>query len=67
MDFLCRMKIKEEKEEIHLNEVYNELLLANILPKHVAEHFTVGTRSKSVSVSYLNNASFEDTCYECLI
>ena len=53
MDFLCRMKIKEEKEEIHRNEIYNELLLANILPKHVAEHFTMRQRNKNVCIIYI--------------
>ena len=39
MDFLWRDKFKRECEEIETMENLNRVLLENVLPAHVAEHF----------------------------
>ncbi|KAM6455047.1 adenylate cyclase type 2 [Liasis olivaceus] len=39
LDFLWKNKFKKEREEIETMENLNRLLLENVLPAHVAEHF----------------------------
>ncbi|XP_067217239.1 adenylate cyclase type 6 isoform X2 [Linepithema humile] len=39
LDFLWKLQATEEKEEIEHLKAYNQKLLANILPEHVAAHF----------------------------
>ncbi|XP_060109757.1 adenylate cyclase type 2 [Heteronotia binoei] len=39
LDFLWKNKFKKEREEIETMENLNQLLLENVLPAHVAEHF----------------------------
>lgn len=39
LDFLWRDKFKRECEEIETMENLNRVLLENVLPAHVAEHF----------------------------
>lgn len=38
-DFLWRAKLKVEQEEVETMRGINKILLENILPAHVAEHF----------------------------
>ena len=40
LDFFCKVQTKLDQEEIEKNDMMIELLLENILPKHVANHFT---------------------------
>ncbi|ELU05289.1 hypothetical protein CAPTEDRAFT_36016, partial [Capitella teleta] len=47
IDFLCKNKMKEDKEEVQRNELLNELLLTNILPRHVANHFMMRHRDRN--------------------
>ena len=49
MDFICKVKIEQDKKEVERNELLNELLLANILPRHVADHFMMTPRTRTVS------------------
>lgn len=39
LDFLWKLQATEEKDEMEHLKAYNQKLLANILPEHVAEHF----------------------------
>jgi len=39
LDFLWKNKFKKECEEIETMENLNRVLLENVLPAHVAEHF----------------------------
>ncbi|XP_030407539.1 adenylate cyclase type 2 isoform X2 [Gopherus evgoodei] len=39
LDFLWKNKFKKEREEIETMESLNRVLLENVLPAHVAEHF----------------------------
>lgn len=39
LDFLWKLQATEEKEEMENLKAYNQKLLANILPEHVAAHF----------------------------
>ncbi|XP_046419665.1 adenylate cyclase type 6 [Neodiprion virginianus] len=39
LDFLWKLQATEEKEDMEHLKAYNQKLLANILPEHVAEHF----------------------------
>ncbi|XP_063987418.1 adenylate cyclase type 6 isoform X2 [Diachasmimorpha longicaudata] len=39
LDFLWKLQATEEKEEMEHLKAYNQKLLANILPEHVATHF----------------------------
>ncbi|XP_012270785.1 adenylate cyclase type 5 isoform X2 [Orussus abietinus] len=39
LDFLWKLQATEEKEEMEHLKAYNQKLLANILPEHVAAHF----------------------------
>ncbi|CAH1779963.1 unnamed protein product [Owenia fusiformis] len=39
LDFLWQTKIEQEKDELERSEMLNTMLLENILPRHVAEHF----------------------------
>ena len=50
MDFLCKSKIDEDKDIVKRNELVNELLLANILPRHAAEHFIRPNRNRNVNI-----------------
>ena len=44
--------MREDKLEYEKNEMLNNMLLANILPVHVAKHYlTPGLRAKNVSNS----------------
>lgn len=38
-DFLWQTKLKVEQEEVETMRGINKILLENILPAHVAEHF----------------------------
>ncbi|KAK2180726.1 hypothetical protein NP493_430g04016 [Ridgeia piscesae] len=59
LDFLYETKIRKEMGEVKRNGLVNELLLANILPKHVAEHFMVPHRLKNQCI----NGSFSQELY----
>ena len=48
LDFLWKLQATEEKEEMEHLKAYNQKLLANILPEHVAAHF-LATVSSDVS------------------
>ena len=54
--------MREDKLEYEKNEMLNNMLLANILPVHVAKHFlTPGLRAKNVSLNALAVFSQRDT------
>ena len=38
-DFLWQMKLKVEQDEVETMRGINKILLENILPAHVAQHF----------------------------
>ena len=48
LDFLCKHEMEADLEEVKRNDLVNELLLVNILPKHVAEHFIRQSTTKTV-------------------
>lgn len=48
-DFLWKAKLKVEQEEVETMRGINKILLENILPAHVAEHFLASTRVTQVS------------------
>ncbi|KAF7655392.1 hypothetical protein LDENG_00056860 [Lucifuga dentata] len=58
LDFLWREKFKRECEEIETMENLNRVLLQNILPAHVAEHF-LGCNRKNED---LYHQSYESVC-----
>lgn len=51
-DFLWKAKLKVEQEEVETMRGINKILLENILPAHVAEHF-LATRSQQVRVLFI--------------
>lgn len=50
-DFLWQTKLKVEQEEVETMRGINKILLENILPAHVAEHF-LQERKTQVSHGY---------------
>ncbi|XP_056154386.1 adenylate cyclase type 2b [Lampris incognitus] len=58
LDFLWRNKFKRECEEIETMENLNRVLLENVLPAHVAEHF-LGRNWKNED---LYHQSYESVC-----
>lgn len=50
LDFLWKLQATEEKEEMEHLKAYNQKLLANILPEHVATHF-LSTSNSDVSMT----------------
>jgi len=57
LDFLWKLQATEEKEEMEHLKAYNQKLLANILPEHVAAHF-LSTVNSDVS-----SKNFEEIFY----
>ncbi|KAG8238313.1 hypothetical protein J437_LFUL017848, partial [Ladona fulva] len=45
-DFLWKAKLKVEQEEVEVMRGINKILLENILPAHVADHFLAGGKVK---------------------
>ncbi|XP_072135700.1 adenylate cyclase type 7 isoform X2 [Mobula birostris] len=58
LDFLWKNKFKREREEIETMENLNRLLLENVLPGHVAEHF-IGENKKNED---LYHQSYDCVC-----
>ncbi|XP_038662618.1 adenylate cyclase type 7 isoform X2 [Scyliorhinus canicula] len=58
LDFLWKNKFKKEREEIETMENLNRLLLENVLPGHVAEHF-IGENKKNED---LYHQSYDCVC-----
>jgi len=50
LDFLWKLQATEEKEEMEHLKAYNQKLLANILPEHVAAHFLSTVNSDVSSI-----------------
>lgn len=50
-DFLWKAKLKVEQEEVETMRGINKILLENILPAHVAQHF-LATRATQVNHFY---------------
>lgn len=52
LDFLWKLQATEEKEEMEHLKAYNQKLLANILPEHVAAHFlsTVNSDVRTLTI-----------------
>ncbi|XP_032813401.1 adenylate cyclase type 2 isoform X1 [Petromyzon marinus] len=57
LDFLWKQKFKKEREEIETMENLNRVLLENVLPAHVAEHFLTHHRK---------NEDLYHQSYECV-
>lgn len=55
LDFLWKLQATEEKEEMEHLKAYNQKLLANILPEHVAAHFLSTVNSDVSSTQKLQN------------
>lgn len=53
LDFLWKLQATEEKEEIEHLKAYNQKLLANILPEHVAAHFLSTVNSDVSCMHYI--------------
>lgn len=47
-DFLWQSKLKIEQDEVETMRGINKILLENILPAHVAEHFLTNNRATEV-------------------
>lgn len=47
-DFLWESKLKIEQDEVETMRGINKILLENILPAHVAEHFLTNVRAIQV-------------------
>uniref|UniRef100_A0A8D1SZA1 adenylate cyclase n=1 Tax=Sus scrofa TaxID=9823 RepID=A0A8D1SZA1_PIG len=58
LDFLWKNKFKKEREEIETMENLNRVLLENVLPAHVAEHFL----ARSLKNEELYHQSYECVC-----
>lgn len=61
LDFLWKLQATEEKEEMEHLKAYNQKLLANILPEHVAAHF-MSTSNSDVSsffIIFITNVAFD--------
>lgn len=50
-DFLWENKLKIEQDEVETMRGINKILLENILPAHVAEHYLTNTRAIQVNFS----------------
>ncbi|XP_049861378.1 adenylate cyclase type 2 [Schistocerca gregaria] len=46
-DFLCKAKLRVEQDEVETMRGINKILLENILPAHVADHFLAGAARHS--------------------
>ena len=57
LDFLWKLQATEEKEEMEHLKAYNQKLLANILPEHVAAHFlsTVNSDVRKLTICINDN------------
>ena len=53
-DFLWKAKLKVEQEEVETMRGINKILLENILPEHVAEHFLTSSRLTQVFTLIFN-------------
>lgn len=51
-DFLWKAKLKVEQEEVETMRGINKILLENILPAHVAQHF-LATRATQVIIYFI--------------
>lgn len=49
-DFLWQNKLKIEQDEVETMRGINKILLENILPAHVAEHFLTNVRATQVNI-----------------
>lgn len=49
VDFLWKAKLKVEQEEVETMRGINKILLENILPAHVAEHFLSSSKVTQVN------------------
>ncbi|XP_036062606.1 adenylate cyclase type 2 isoform X2 [Onychomys torridus] len=58
LDFLWKNKFKKEREEIETMESLNRVLLENVLPAHVAEHFL----ARSLKNEELYHQSYDCVC-----
>lgn len=60
LDFLWKLQATEEKEEMEHLKAYNQKLLANILPEHVAAHFlsTVNSDVRTIYLHKRNHINF---------
>ncbi|ELK31260.1 Adenylate cyclase type 2 [Myotis davidii] len=58
LDFLWKNKFNKEREEIETMENLNRVLLENVLPAHVAEHFL----ARSLKNEELYHQSYECVC-----
>nr|XP_058919248.1 adenylate cyclase type 2 isoform X3 [Kogia breviceps] len=53
LDFLWKNKFKKEREEIETMENLNRVLLENVLPAHVAEHFLARSLKNEIPLKTL--------------
>lgn len=51
-DFLWESKLKIEQDEVETMRGINKILLENILPAHVAEHFLTNVRAIQVNIQH---------------
>ncbi|XP_051038596.1 adenylate cyclase type 2 isoform X2 [Phodopus roborovskii] len=58
LDFLWKSKFQKEREEIETMENLNRVLLENVLPAHVAEHFL----ARSLKNEELYHQSYDCVC-----
>ncbi|XP_004698478.2 adenylate cyclase type 2, partial [Echinops telfairi] len=58
LDYLWKNKFKKEREEIETMENLNRVLLENVLPAHVAEHFL----ARSLKNEELYHQSYDCVC-----
>uniref|UniRef100_A0A8C3FJ58 Adenylate cyclase type 4 n=1 Tax=Chrysemys picta bellii TaxID=8478 RepID=A0A8C3FJ58_CHRPI len=58
LDFLWKNKFKKEREEIETMENLNRVLLENVLPAHVAEHFL----ARNLKNEELYHQSYDCVC-----
>uniref|UniRef100_A0A3B4YFJ4 Adenylate cyclase type 2 n=1 Tax=Seriola lalandi dorsalis TaxID=1841481 RepID=A0A3B4YFJ4_SERLL len=62
LDFLWKNKFKKECEEIETMENLNRVLLENVLPAHVAEHFLARNWKNEVSIYLLFSFHYRCKC-----
>ncbi|XP_032325740.1 adenylate cyclase type 2 isoform X3 [Camelus ferus] len=55
LDFLWKNKFKKEREEIETMENLNRVLLENVLPAHVAEHFLARSLKNEFRMQHLRH------------
>ncbi|XP_064335471.1 adenylate cyclase type 2 isoform X2 [Camelus dromedarius] len=55
LDFLWKNKFKKEREEIETMENLNRVLLENVLPAHVAEHFLARSLKNEFRMRHLRH------------